>query len=66
MGAVFMQGAGGSSLPSPAALADGFRACFGVAALLLGVAILAARWLGKYVVLHGQEATSDADASRVG
>jgi hypothetical protein len=66
MGAVFMQGAGGSSLPSPAALVDGFRACFGVAALLLGVAILAARWLGKYVVLHGQEATSDADAPRVG
>jgi MFS family permease len=42
MGAVFMQGAGESALQSPAALVSGFRACFGLAALLLGLAILAA------------------------
>jgi MFS family permease len=47
MGAVFMQGAGGAALPSPAALVGGFRACFGLAAVLLGVAIVAARWLVK-------------------
>jgi MFS family permease len=62
MGAVFMQGTGASALPSPEALVSGFRACFGLAALLLGLAIVAA---SKSVVLHGQETTSDAVAPRV-
>jgi MFS family permease len=42
MGTVFMQGAGGTALPTPAALLSGFRACYGLAALLLGLAVLAA------------------------
>jgi hypothetical protein len=43
MGAVFMHGAGAST--APAAIVSGFRACFGLAALLMGLAMLAAALL---------------------
>jgi MFS family permease len=40
MGAVFMHVAGNSAVPGPAAVTEGFQACFGLASLLLGLVIL--------------------------